>query len=116
MLVPSDSSRSPEGVRRFRLARMRLRRARDVRALLSPEAPATTDEGRAAGAVRSEFMENSALGSFGKRLIAWVVLILAVLLAVKLVAGVLIGLASALLTIVMIVAAVMAVLWALRHL
>ncbi len=40
-------------------------------------------------------MENSAASSFGKRLIAWVVLIVGALIALKLVLGVLIGLASA---------------------
>jgi len=61
-------------------------------------------------------MENSALGSLGKRLIAWIVLILGVLLALKLVLGVLIGLASALVTIVMVAGVILAVLWALRRL
>ena len=60
-------------------------------------------------------MENSALGSFGRKLVAWVVVALVVVLAVKLVLGVLIGLASAFVTIIMIVGAVLAVLWALRH-
>ena len=60
-------------------------------------------------------MENSALGSFGKRLVAWIVLILAGLIALKLVLGALIGLATALVTIVMIVVAIVAVLWALRR-
>jgi hypothetical protein len=67
------------------------------------------------GARYAPTMENSAASSFGKRLIAWVVLVVGALIALKLVLGVLIGLASALVTIVLVVAAVMAVLWALRH-
>jgi hypothetical protein len=60
-------------------------------------------------------MHNSAGSSLGKRLIAWIVLIVIGLIALKLVLGAIIGLASLLVTIVLIVAAVMAVLWALRH-
>jgi hypothetical protein len=61
-------------------------------------------------------MENSAGSSLGKRLLAWVVVIVVGLIALKLVLGAIIGLASLLVTIVLIAAAVMAVLWALRHL
>lgn len=53
--------------------------------------------------------------NLGKRLIAWVVLIVVGLIALKLVLGAIIGLASLLVTTVLIVAAAMAVLWALRH-
>jgi hypothetical protein len=60
-------------------------------------------------------MENSAGSGFGRRLLAWVVLIAIGLIAIKLVVGVLVGLAAAAVTIVLIAAAVMAVLWALRH-
>jgi hypothetical protein len=60
-------------------------------------------------------MENSASRSFGSRLIAWVVLILAVVIVAKLVFGALIGLVAALFTILLVVGAIAAVLWALRR-
>jgi hypothetical protein len=57
----------------------------------------------------------SALGSLGRRLLAWVVLILAALLLLKLVVGVFIGLVAAVMTIALVVALGLAVVWALRR-
>jgi hypothetical protein len=66
------------------------------------------------GGTLQRTMENTA--PLGKRVIAWIVVIVAALLALKLIAGAVIGLVALILTIALIVAAVMAVMWALRHL
>ena len=62
-------------------------------------------------------MENtSALGTFGKKAIAWIVLVAAALLALKLVFSAVMGFITMLVTIALVVGAVMAVMWALRRL
>ena len=57
-----------------------------------------------------------ALGAFGRRLVAWLILVVAVLLVLKIAAGVVIGFAHFVMTVVILVAVGAAVLWALRHL
>jgi hypothetical protein len=57
----------------------------------------------------------STLGSLGRRVLAWIVLILAALLLLKLVVGVFIGFVAAVMTIALVVALGLAVLWALRR-
>ena len=57
----------------------------------------------------------STLGSLGRRVFAWVVLILAALLLLKLVVGALIGFVAAVMTIALVVALGLAVVWALRR-
>jgi hypothetical protein len=62
-------------------------------------------------------MENtSAVGTFGKRLLAWAIVIVVALLAFKIVFGLVIGLVQFLFTVVLIGLVVLGVLWALRHL
>ena len=57
-----------------------------------------------------------ALGAFGRRMLAWLIIVIAVLLVLKIAAGVVIGFAHFVLTVVILVAIGAAVLWALRHL
>jgi len=56
-----------------------------------------------------------ALGTLGRRILAYLVLIAAVLIALKLVAATLVGLFQAFVTIVLVVAVIFGVVWALRH-
>jgi hypothetical protein len=56
-----------------------------------------------------------AFGNFGKRIVAYLVLLAAGLLALKLVAATLVGLFQAVVTIVLVVVLAVGVLWALRH-
>jgi hypothetical protein len=58
----------------------------------------------------------SALGALGKRAVAWLVLIAAVVVALKVIAGVVIGLVTTVLMVALVVAVVVGGLWALRHL
>jgi hypothetical protein len=60
-------------------------------------------------------VQNSPFGTLGKRIVAWVVLVLAALLALKLVAAIFFGLLQAVFMIALVVVAVFGVLWALRH-
>jgi hypothetical protein len=65
----------------------------------------------------SSTMENSsALGTLGKRVLAWIVIAVAAIIALKLVVGAVLGFVMLIVTIALIVAVGMAVLWALRHL
>ena len=57
-----------------------------------------------------------ALGAFGRRMVAWLIIVVAILLVLKLAAGVVIGFAHFVLTVVILVAIGAAVLWAIRHL
>jgi hypothetical protein len=62
-------------------------------------------------------MENSsAVGTFGKKIFAWVIVIAVALLAFKIVFGLVIGLVQFLFTIMLLGLVVLGVLWALRHL
>ncbi|HYH88583.1 MAG TPA: hypothetical protein VEX67_05085 [Solirubrobacteraceae bacterium] len=60
-------------------------------------------------------MQNSPFGALGKRIVAWVVLILAALLALKIVAAIFFGVLQAIFMVCLLVAAGFGVLWALRH-
>ena len=60
-------------------------------------------------------MENSAFGALGKRIVAWVVLILAALLALKIVAAIFFGVLQAIFMVCLLVVAGFGVLWALRN-
>ena len=61
-------------------------------------------------------MDNSPFGATGKRIVAWVVLVLAALLALKLASIVFFGLLQALSMIFLVVLAAVGVMWALRNL
>jgi hypothetical protein len=61
-------------------------------------------------------MQNSALGTLGKRVIAWIVVVAVVILAIKVIIGAVFGLITMLFTLALIALAVVGVLWALRHL
>ena len=60
-------------------------------------------------------VQNSPFGVVGKRIVAWVVLVLAALLALKLVSIIFFGLLQALFMIFLVVLAAVGVVWALRH-
>jgi hypothetical protein len=60
-------------------------------------------------------MEHSAFGAFGRRLVAWIVLIALAVLAIKVVIGIVAGIVSAILWTAVAVAVVVAALWAFRH-
>lgn len=59
---------------------------------------------------------NSALGTLGKRVIAWILIAAVAILAIKLIIGAVFGFVTMIFTLVLIAAAIMGVLWALRHL
>jgi maltodextrin utilization protein YvdJ len=59
---------------------------------------------------------SSAVGTLGKKVVAWLVVAAAAIIALKLVIGAVIGFVTFGLTIVLVVAVIGAVLWALRHL
>jgi hypothetical protein len=61
-------------------------------------------------------MQNSALGTLGKRVVAWVVIAAVAILALKLVIGAVFGFITMIITLALIAAAIVGVLWALRHL
>ena len=61
-------------------------------------------------------MQNSALGTLGKRVVAWVVVAAVAILAIKLIIGAVFGLITMLFTLALIAAAIVGVMWALRHL
>jgi hypothetical protein len=60
-------------------------------------------------------MQNSALGSLGKRVIAWIVIAVVAILAFKLIIGAVFGLVTMVFTLALIAAAIVAVLWAVRQ-
>ena len=60
-------------------------------------------------------MHNSALGTLGKRAVAYLVLVLAALLALKLVAAIFFGALQAIFMTFLVLAAVVGVVWALRR-
>jgi hypothetical protein len=61
-------------------------------------------------------MQNSALGTLGKRVVAWVVIAAVAILALKLIIGAVFGFFTMIVTLALIAAAIVGVLWALRHL
>jgi hypothetical protein len=61
-------------------------------------------------------MQNSALGTLGRRLLAWIVIAVVAILAVKLIIGTVFGFVTMIFTLALIAAAIVAVMWAVRHL
>jgi hypothetical protein len=61
-------------------------------------------------------MENSALGTLGKRVVAWIVIAAVAILALKLIIGAVFGFITMIITLALIAVAIVGVLWALRHL
>ncbi len=61
-------------------------------------------------------MQNSALGTLGKRVVAWIVIAAVAILALKLVIGAVFGFITMIITLALSAAAIVGVLWALRHL
>jgi hypothetical protein len=61
-------------------------------------------------------MQNSALGTLGKRVVAWIVIAAVAVLAIKLVVGAVFGFITMIFTLALIAVAIVGVLWALRHL
>jgi hypothetical protein len=57
----------------------------------------------------------TALGDMGRRLLAWALIVIAVLVVLKIVAGVVIGFVYTVLTVTLLLVVGVAVLWALRH-
>lgn len=61
-------------------------------------------------------MQNSALGTLGRRLLAWIVIAAVAILAIKLIVGAVFGFITMIFTLALIAAAIVAVMWAVRHL
>jgi hypothetical protein len=61
-------------------------------------------------------MQNSALGSLGKRVIAWIVVAAVAILAIKLIIGAVFGFITMIFTLALIAVAIVGVMWAVRHL
>ena len=61
-------------------------------------------------------MQNSALGTLGKRVVAWIVIAAVAVLAIKLIVGAVFGFITMIFTLALIAVAIVGVLWALRHL
>jgi len=59
--------------------------------------------------------QHSAFGAFGRRLVAWVVLIAVAIVALKIVFGIVAGLVMAILWSVLLVGLAVAVIWAVRR-
>ena len=59
---------------------------------------------------------SSAVGTLGKRVVAWLVVAAVAVIALKLIIGAVMGFVTFLLTIVAVVACIAAVVWALRRL
>ena len=60
-------------------------------------------------------VDNSPLGPLGKRIVAWIVLVLAALLALKIVGAIFFGVLQAIFMVFLLVLTGFGVLWALRH-
>jgi hypothetical protein len=58
----------------------------------------------------------SAVGTLGKKVVAWLVVAAAAIIALKLIIGAVMGFVTFVFTIVLVVGVVMGVIWALRHL
>jgi hypothetical protein len=68
------------------------------------------------GGTLSNIMENtSTFGSFGKRVVAWIVIAAALILALKLIVGAVLGFVTFVIGLALVVAVIGAVIWALRH-
>lgn len=61
-------------------------------------------------------MQTSALGTLGKRVLAWIIVVGAALLALKLIVSAVMGLVTLVVVLALLVAAGYAVLWAMRQL
>jgi hypothetical protein len=61
-------------------------------------------------------MQDSMLGTLGKRVVAYLVLIFAGLVALKLIAMIFFGLIQAIFMVFLVIAAAVGAVWALRHL
>jgi hypothetical protein len=59
---------------------------------------------------------SSAVGTLGKKVVAWLVVAAVAVIALKLIIGAVMGFVTFVLTIVLIIGVIMAVVWALRHL
>ena len=59
--------------------------------------------------------QHSAFGAFGRRLVAWIVLIAVAIVALKIVFGIVAGLVMAVLWSVLLVGLAVAVIWAVRR-
>jgi hypothetical protein len=59
---------------------------------------------------------SSAVGTLGKKVVAWLVVAAAAIIALKLIIGAVIGFVTFLLTIALVVAVIGGVIWAFRHL
>ena len=59
---------------------------------------------------------SSAVGTLGKKVVAWLVVAAAAVIALKLIIGAVLGFVTFVLTIVLVIGVVMGVIWALRHL
>jgi hypothetical protein len=66
--------------------------------------------------VRMDESQPGTVGTLGRRLVAWIVLLAAGLLVLKLLVGFVIGILQAVMIIVLLAVAAVGVLWALRHL
>jgi hypothetical protein len=60
-------------------------------------------------------MEHSAFGTFGRRLVAWIVLLAVAVIALKIVFGIVAGIVTAILWTAVVAALVVAGIWALRR-
>jgi hypothetical protein len=60
-------------------------------------------------------MENSALGTLGKRILAWIVIAVVVLLALKLAVGLVVGFVQAVFVMILAALAIVGLVWAFRH-
>jgi hypothetical protein len=61
-------------------------------------------------------MQNSALGTLGKRVIAWLLIAVVAILAIKLIIGAVFGFITMIFTLALVAVAIVGVLWAIRHL
>lgn len=59
---------------------------------------------------------SSAVGTLGKKVVAWLIVAAAAIIALKLIIGAVMGFVTFALTIVLVVGVVMGVIWAFRHL
>jgi hypothetical protein len=60
-------------------------------------------------------MEHSAFGTFGRRLVAWIVLLAVGVIALKIVFGIVAGIVTAFLWTALLIALAVAVIWALKR-
>ncbi len=60
-------------------------------------------------------MEHSAFGTFGRRLVAWIVLLAVAVVALKIVFGIVAGIVTAFLWTAVLIALAVAVIWAVKR-